>query len=427
MFQRIWSGWLALLAATRGTLFRLCLVGLMLVSVFGSQSAAQFPNCNCSTLSNLCGGGNEESCWYYDWYCYPQDYCQCMAAFNDTGWCSQYEWRYCDSTGVNCPASASVAGGGTLTPGGTASLEATALAANGEPSTVDGWWSWSVDNSAVGNVNPDGRNATFTATGVGSATVSATFHSSAGNCGDEYGNASLSVTCASGSVSLEGPGEIAPWTEGIYSILGFPGYLPQDTSCSLSNSNAGWVGFDANTAACRFNSVTPGESTYVQVVVPPGGNCSASRFVSVSSYPPPASCSCNWPVNDDEWFNFLHPRWGSLTRDRVCKLGVRSYDYNCHAWAAGITNRVVFSEIDVSPPDGVITLQEAQAYFASIGRSNIAFYGPNDFDIQHSARKGDGTGPDCQASSKMGSDGIRIAHDLHQLENGQYGSIRGER
>jgi hypothetical protein len=65
MSDRVSSGWLALLTATRLAAVRAGFVVLMLVSVFGSRASTQLPNCSCDTLWFLCdAGANYQSCDY---------------------------------------------------------------------------------------------------------------------------------------------------------------------------------------------------------------------------------------------------------------------------------------------------------------------------------------------------------------------------
>ena len=69
---------------------------------------------------------------------------------------------------------------------------------------------------------------------------------------------------------------------------------------------------------------------------------------------------------------------------------------------------------------------ELNQFYASHNKTNIAYYGPSAFNVGHVARKGDGNGDDCKASSKLGRM-MRLGHDLNQLEGGAYRNIVGGR
>jgi hypothetical protein len=288
MSQRIWSGSLALLAATRGTLFRACLVGLMLASVFGSRSAAQFPNCDCGTLSNLCGGGNEESCWNYDWYCYPQSYCQCMDAFNDSGWCSQFPGpTFCSGVTECYVTRLEISGGGYTEVGGNL-VGFTAIGYDdfNVPQPGNGTWSWWT-SPELGWFEGGGASVSFHPTHAGTATVYAQFVEGTGTCDPVIQTSAIQVGCPTLSLTLVGPPEVPAGETRSYAIGGYPGSLPPSTVCSLSNPAAGSVGFDGS--ACVFTAAGGGQSTAISATVYPDNGCSSYTtlplYVSVPTPP----------------------------------------------------------------------------------------------------------------------------------------------
>jgi hypothetical protein len=76
--------------------------------------------------------------------------------------------------------------------------------------------------------------------------------------------------------------------------------------------------------------------------------------------------------------------------------------------------------------NGTITPAEMTAWL--VGRAaagSITYYGVAAGGVDHVARNGGGSGPDCSASSKLGQ-GPRISHNLNELEGGAvYGNIIG--
>jgi hypothetical protein len=74
--------------------------------------------------------------------------------------------------------------------------------------------------------------------------------------------------------------------------------------------------------------------------------------------------------------------------------------------------------------DRKLSVSELNAFYISKGKSNIAYYGTSTADVVHVAKKSGGMGVDCQISSKLGSN-ILIAHDMTQLQGGEYGNIVG--
>jgi hypothetical protein len=134
-------------------------------------------------------------------------------------------------------------------------------------------------------------------------------------------------------------------------------------------------------------------------------------------------CTCSTPVTYSEWSN-LKSSFPNLMRCHTCKLGPATSTYNCMAWTLDDTSKWWWFEADANS-DGLLSTAELNSFYATKGKSDIAYYGSSTSNVKHVAKKGGGNGSNCQASSKLGSD-IRMAHKLSELEGGsEYGNIVG--
>jgi hypothetical protein len=92
------------------------------------------------------------------------------------------------------------------------------------------------------------------------------------------------------------------------------------------------------------------------------------------------------------------------------------------SWTLDDTSRWWWFEADANL-NGKLSATELHTFYNSKGKSNIAYYGTIS-DVLHVAKKSQGGGPGCIATSKLGQE-IRIAHSLPQLEGGDYGNSAG--
>jgi hypothetical protein len=155
------------------------------------------------------------------------------------------------------------------------------------------------------------------------------------------------------------------------------------------------------------------------------------------------NCPCNSQCGDDsnltaaEWLRtfYNHP---FLRECNVYKTAEATPDppeppdfrtvYNCIGFVGNV-NTVVWRDLDVMEEfggnnNGIVELNEVEAFFAYQGVSQYIIYGFPPNIVKHAAKKlSDGT---C-AESKLGLD-IQIKHDIHEMEDGtwNYGNILSE-
>ncbi len=146
----------------------------------------------------------------------------------------------------------------------------------------------------------------------------------------------------------------------------------------------------------------------------------------------PAGCPCNTPLSESEWSiaTNLFPR---LVRTNTCKEAEATTAYNCLAWTINDTAHCWwldavyqgrYYKIDTDG-DGLLSVDELNNFYSTIGISNIAYYGFGNGNVKHVAEKCGGAGSTCGTSSKCGR-WIGMSHDLGQMEGGRaYGSIVG--
>ncbi len=127
------------------------------------------------------------------------------------------------------------------------------------------------------------------------------------------------------------------------------------------------------------------------------------------------------PVTDAEWTDLIQD-FPNLQRCQTRKHGPATSTYNCMSWTLDDTSRWWWFEADANL-NGKLSATELHTFYNSKGKSNIAYYGTVS-DVLHVAKKSQGGGPGCIATSKLGQE-IRIAHSLPQLEGGDYGNSAG--
>jgi hypothetical protein len=227
MFDWLSSRWVAALRLTRSTGFRTALVALMLVGLFNSSPSADFPNCNCGTLWDLCNSGqNNQSCDVWDSYCNVSGYCDCMDKFGDANWCQQFcGATFCVCT--TCPGDIQVDGGGSTQVGNPLWLTAYAYDQNGGDHSSEGSWSWWVENGSVGWVSGFDDTAIFYPQAEGTTEVFASFSSEA--CGGIAGSTGVSVTNPPPGSNCPCGTPLSQWEWNDISSI-FPGLVSSDVS-----------------------------------------------------------------------------------------------------------------------------------------------------------------------------------------------------